>query len=384
MLLLFAACTERIVVRDEEEFSWESRGPMVWPSRGAIISPFGDSRRANHRGVDLAGRPGEPVLAALDGVVSYVGIIPGYGNVLAVTHARSLTTIYARLGQLAFKRGAAVSRGQTVGAMGPEGYIHFEIREGKDAVDPARFYAVAPDPIPGGSVVVEGKLAEEPAAMGSVELAGGEAARPPSPEVSAPTPLPQPPPAAVVSRVTATPVAVAALPTPTARLEERELPVRTGRGAKRGTPIPTRASGAALAKPTPGPTRAAAPAADAPEEPATAEPGPSGAAIAGAVAANLFYVPAKLLYAGLGAVTGAAAMVLSLDPGVASAIWAKSLGGDYFVTASHVSGEDSLAFAGTIDEPAPEPTPAPKRQRRSDSTKSPATSSASRRSPSTR
>ncbi len=324
MLPLFAACTERIVVREGEEFSWESRGQMVWPSRGAVASPFGDSRRANHQGVDLAGRPGEPVLAALDGVVSYVGTIPGYGNVLAVTHARNLTTIYARLGPVAFKRGASVSRGQVVGRMGPEGYIHFEIREGKDAVDPARFYAVAPDPIPGGSVAVEGKLAEEPAAIGSVNLPESESARLPVAEVSAPTPLPQPPPDASVSGVTA------------------------------------------------------APATDAPEEPATAEPWPSGAAIAGGVAANLFYVPAKLLYAGLGAVTGAAAMVLSLDRGVANDIWARSLGGDYFVTAKHVSGEDSLAFAGTIDEAAP------KRQRRSDSTKSPATSSASRRSPSTR
>jgi hypothetical protein len=62
---------------------------------------------------------------------------------------------------------------------------------------------------------------------------------------------------------------------------------------------------------------------------------------------NLLYVPAKLAYAGLGAVTGGIALGLTGgDVDTAEHIWEPSLGGDYFLTPSMVQGEDSFSFAG--------------------------------------
>jgi hypothetical protein len=62
--------------------------------------------------------------------------------------------------------------------------------------------------------------------------------------------------------------------------------------------------------------------------------------------ANLFYVPAKLAYAGVGAVTGMFALALAHDTSVAQDVWGSALGGDYFVTADHVRGDAPLRFAG--------------------------------------
>lgn len=68
-----------------------------------------------------------------------------------------------------------------------------------------------------------------------------------------------------------------------------------------------------------------------------------GAALVGV---NLLYLPAKLAYAGVGAVTGAVVLVLAHDATVANDVWTPTLGGDYLVTESHWRGEKPLRFLG--------------------------------------
>ena len=91
----------------------------------------------------------------------------------------------------------------------------------------------------------------------------------------------------------------------------------------------------------------------------------SGVGMAAAlVGCNLVYVPVKLAYAAVGAVVGGATLVLSLDSAVANDVWRPALGGNYFVTAEHLRGEESLHFAGARAEtppPSPLPTPSPRR-----------------------
>lgn len=62
---------------------------------------------------------------------------------------------------------------------------------------------------------------------------------------------------------------------------------------------------------------------------------------------NLLYFPAKLVYAGLGGLTGGLALGLTGgDMSTAESIWEPSLKGDYFLTPSMVQGEDPISFAG--------------------------------------
>jgi hypothetical protein len=64
---------------------------------------------------------------------------------------------------------------------------------------------------------------------------------------------------------------------------------------------------------------------------------------------NLLYMPAKLVYATLGGLTGGFAYLLTgLNFEVADRIWSPSLGGNYVVTPAHLRNEQTLYFSGTI------------------------------------
>jgi hypothetical protein len=71
---------------------------------------------------------------------------------------------------------------------------------------------------------------------------------------------------------------------------------------------------------------------------------------------NLAYVPAKLVYAGLGGLTGGLALGLTGgDMSTAQQIWEPSLGGDYFLTPGQIQGEKGVSFAGAagLTQPVP-------------------------------
>jgi len=78
---------------------------------------------------------------------------------------------------------------------------------------------------------------------------------------------------------------------------------------------------------------------------------------------NLVYVPAKLVYASLGGLTGGLALGLTGgDLNTAEAIWEPSLTGDYFLTPGMIQGEEPISFAGApaglTSEPPPVDSPA--------------------------
>ena len=92
-----------------------------------------------HPGVDFGVKPGTPVRAAADGVVSYVGNGGGYGNHIIINHGGK-TTVYAHLKTISVRQGQKVSRGDVIGqsggvkgapgagnSTGP--HLHFEVRD---------------------------------------------------------------------------------------------------------------------------------------------------------------------------------------------------------------------------------------------------------------
>jgi len=317
----FAACTEQVAVGPEGQFSWEPQSQMIWPVQGAIVSAFGDAARPNHQGIDLAARPGEPIAAALLGKAEFVGEMPGYANVVVLAHQDGLSTAYAHLGGVRVREGDTVSRGQTIGVVAAGGYLHYEIRQAKQAVDPAKFYAVAPRPLIGGSVGVQKRLAEEPMGVGTPGTA--ETAEP----LPAPSPLPSAKPMPAPT--------VAAPAPPPARVEPPSHP----------EPIPTPLE-TPLAPPSP--LSSGTPVAENAGEIPTGSAESSGSFAMGAalVGANLFYMPAKFAYAGVGAVTGTVVLLLAHDVEVANDVWVPTLGGDYVVTERHLQGEAPLRFLG--------------------------------------
>ena len=67
------------------------------------------------------------------------------------------------------------------------------------------------------------------------------------------------------------------------------------------------------------------------------------------VAANVFYIPAKLAYATLGGITGSFAYVLTgANYQIAERVWNPSLGGDYILSREHIRGQETIYFSAPI------------------------------------
>lgn len=122
------------VTPSEENVSW------IWPAEGKILASFDE----NKRGIDIAGKPGQEVLAAGSGKVMYAGSgIRGYGNLVIVKHTNNLLSAYAHNKSIMVKEGQNVTRGQKIAEMGNSDTdavkLHFEIRQQGKPVDPSKF-----------------------------------------------------------------------------------------------------------------------------------------------------------------------------------------------------------------------------------------------------
>jgi lipoprotein NlpD len=114
---------------------------FVWPVGGGLIHGFDD---AKNKGLDLAGKQGDPVVAAADGRVVYAGAgLRGYGNLVILKHNNTYLTAYAHNHVLLVKEDQSVRKGQKIAEMGSSDAdrvkLHFEVRRQGKPVDPAKY-----------------------------------------------------------------------------------------------------------------------------------------------------------------------------------------------------------------------------------------------------
>lgn len=116
-------------------------GGWTWPARGQLIRGFGKGDRG---GIDIAGRRGQPVVAARDGRVVYAGSgLVGYGRLVIVKHGERLLTAYAHNDRVLVKEGQTVRVGQKIAEMGSTGTervkLHFEVRRDGKPLNPLKY-----------------------------------------------------------------------------------------------------------------------------------------------------------------------------------------------------------------------------------------------------
>lgn len=123
----------------------EARDPeaieFVWPARGKLLSVFAEPAS---KGVDIAGKAGDPVIAAASGRVIYTGSgIRGLGKLIVIRHDNNFQSVYAHNREILVKEGQTVARGQKIAELGDTDAdtpkLHFEIRKSGKPVDPARY-----------------------------------------------------------------------------------------------------------------------------------------------------------------------------------------------------------------------------------------------------
>lgn len=112
------------------------------PAQGKLIGTF--SEADNRKGIDIAGKLGQPIFASAPGKVVYSGSgLRGYGKLLIIKHNKTYLSAYAHNDQLLVKEGETVTRGQKIAEMGSSDAdqikLHFEVRRLGKPVDPASY-----------------------------------------------------------------------------------------------------------------------------------------------------------------------------------------------------------------------------------------------------
>jgi hypothetical protein len=273
----------------------------TWPLQGELITGYrnGDDPYAagQHRGIDIAGAIGAPVVAAAAGEVRFAGIAGSSGLTVSVRTDDGFDTSYLHLGAVRVRAGERVSAGQRLGEVGTSGlrsaeapHLHFGVREAGSRHAYRDPLALLPPPAgpapeaPGSSPPPEPVPAAPIASPEPLRLPGPvrrrvPRARPVPARRTAPAPRRAPLPVREPAQRRAPqprPVPLAA-PEPTSRPVGRRPPVRAPAGRRaRARSGHGRAAGA-RGRPALGASPAARPEAPPPREPALAPSGPSSA-----------------------------------------------------------------------------------------------------------
>jgi murein DD-endopeptidase MepM/ murein hydrolase activator NlpD len=126
--------------------------PTILPANGHLSSLFSGSRyhpvlriSRPHKGIDIAARVGEPILAAAKGRVVFSGNRGnGYGNMVEIDHGHGFITRYAHASRLHVRSGQTVDRGFRIADVGATGlvsgpHLHYEVEQNGRQVDPMNF-----------------------------------------------------------------------------------------------------------------------------------------------------------------------------------------------------------------------------------------------------
>lgn len=116
------------------------------PAQGKLVGTFSESE--NRKGIDIAGKLGQPIYASAAGKVVYSGSgLRGYGKLLIIKHNKTYLSAYAHNDKLLVKEGETVTRGEKIAEMGKTDSdrveLHFEVRRLGKPVDPANYLPLA-------------------------------------------------------------------------------------------------------------------------------------------------------------------------------------------------------------------------------------------------
>jgi len=111
---------------------------MLTPVSGKILLAY---KKGKSEGIDIESATGTTVRAAADGEVAAITRNTDQVPILVLRHPGNLLTVYANISDITVKKGDEVSRGKAIAkvANGSPSFLHFEVREGFESVDPTPF-----------------------------------------------------------------------------------------------------------------------------------------------------------------------------------------------------------------------------------------------------
>ena len=111
---------------------------LLMPVQGRIVRPF---EKGKNEGIGIAADAGARVIAAESGTVAAITRDTDQVPILVLRHDDNLLTVYAGVEDVAVEKGDTVSRGQAIAVVraATPPFLHFEVREGFDSVDPSPY-----------------------------------------------------------------------------------------------------------------------------------------------------------------------------------------------------------------------------------------------------
>lgn len=111
---------------------------LIFPAQGSIIRAYAKGR---NDGIDIGVPAGTEVRAAADGIVAAVTHDTNGVAIVVIRHANNLLTVYTNLDNLTVDKDSRVSQGDVIGRVkaGSPSFLHFEVRQGLESVDPAGY-----------------------------------------------------------------------------------------------------------------------------------------------------------------------------------------------------------------------------------------------------
>ncbi len=108
---------------------------LAMPVDGRIIRAY---QRGRNDGIGIGAPAGTEVRAAAAGTVAAITRDTQQVQILVIRHENNLLTVYANVDNIRVQRGDRVTRGQPIGVVrqGDPSFLHFEVREGQESVDP--------------------------------------------------------------------------------------------------------------------------------------------------------------------------------------------------------------------------------------------------------
>lgn len=94
-----------------------------------------------HNGIDLKASINTDVFAFTEGIVTFVGKMKGYGNLVIISHKNGYETRYAHLNKINVKKNQKIGPGEKIASSGKSGIVsgpnlHFEIRKNNTVLNP--------------------------------------------------------------------------------------------------------------------------------------------------------------------------------------------------------------------------------------------------------
>lgn len=134
-------------MRSTSSIKTSDYGQLDWPVDGPLVYSYGKSQTASNatirwNGVGIRAAVGTAVRAVAAGTVVSVGSLGTYGTTIIVEHGGGDYSIYGSLARADVRLHQTVAKGEQIGTVGISDpdlppHLHFEIRHGGPAVDPA-------------------------------------------------------------------------------------------------------------------------------------------------------------------------------------------------------------------------------------------------------